>query len=67
MARSQRRVMTQWAVTEISVTVTLACAAFGTSQTWYRDEAKLDVENELIADWLVLRNNQINCGLGLRA
>jgi putative transposase len=44
----------------------LACQAFGISQTCYRYKAKLDAENDVIADWLVrLTNNQRNWGFGL--
>jgi hypothetical protein len=58
--------MAQWAVLERSATVKLACQAFGISQTCYRYKAKLDAENNLIADWLVrLTNNQRNWGFGL--
>jgi len=58
--------MAQWAVLERPATVKLACQAFGISQTCYRYKAKLDAENNLIADWLVrLRNNQRNWGFGL--
>jgi putative transposase len=42
--------MAQWAVTERSVTVKLACKAFGISQACYRYKAKLDAENGLIDD-----------------
>ncbi|SHN26563.1 putative transposase [Duganella sacchari] len=43
-----------------------ACLAFGISQTCYRYEAKLNAENEVIADWLVrLTTNQRNWGFGL--
>jgi len=42
-----------------SITVTLACQAFGISQTCYRYKAKLNMENVLIADWLIkLTNSQ---------
>ena len=58
--------MAQWAVTERSATVKLACMAFGISQTCNRYKAKLDAENVLIADWLVrMTNNQRNWGFGL--
>jgi putative transposase len=58
--------MAQWAVTERSATIKLACQAFGISQTCYRYKAKLDAENSVIADWLVrLTNNQRNWGFGL--
>jgi len=53
--------MAQWAVTERSAAIKLACQAFGISQTCYRYKAKLDAENVLIADWLArLTNNQRN-------
>ena len=48
---SQRREMAQWAVTQRSATINLACRAFGISQTCYRYKAKLDAENSVIADW----------------
>ncbi|MCE3262283.1 MAG: Mobile element protein [Pseudoduganella sp.] len=35
------------------LTVKTACLAFGISQTCYRYQAKLNAENETIADWLV--------------
>jgi len=58
--------MAQWAVTQRSATINLACRAFGISQTCYRYKAKLDAENSVIADWLVrLTNNQRNWGFGL--
>jgi putative transposase len=39
---------------------------FQISETCYRYEAKLNAENELIADWLIrLTNNQKNWGFGL--
>ena len=66
VAPSQRWEMAQWAVTGRAVTVKLACQAFGISQTCYRYRATLDVENVLIAHWLVrLTNNQRNWGFGL--
>ena len=58
--------MAQRAVRERLATVKLACQAFGISQTCYRYKAKLDAENNVIADWLVrLTNNQRNWGFGL--
>ena len=42
------------------------CLAFGISQTCFRYEAKLNAENEVIADWLIrLTTNQRNWGFGL--
>jgi putative transposase len=43
---------------ERSATVKLACPAFGINQTCYRYKAKLDAENNLIADWLVRPDEQ---------
>jgi len=58
--------MAQWAVAQRSATIDLACRAFGISQTCYRYKAKLNAENDVIADWLVrLTNNQRNWGFGL--
>jgi putative transposase len=54
------------AVMQRSVTVKLACHVFRISQTCYRYKAKLDAENDIIADWLIrLTNNQRNWGFGL--
>jgi putative transposase len=58
--------MAQWAVAQRSVTVGLACQAFSISQTCYRYRAKLNAENDIIADYLVrLTTNQRNWGFGL--
>ena len=58
--------MAQWAVAQRSATIGIACQAFGISQTCYRYRAKLDVENAVVADWLVrMTNNQRNWGFGL--
>jgi putative transposase len=48
------------------LSIRLACEAFGLSQSGYRYEPKLDVENTKIADWLIrLTDNQRNWGFGL--
>ena len=48
------------------ISITLACEIFTVSQTCYRYEAKGNVENARIADWLVrLTDNQRNWGFGL--
>lgn len=60
------REMAQWAVTERSATIGLACQAFGISQTRYRYRAKLNAENHVIADWLGTADEQ-PAQLGLRA
>jgi putative transposase len=58
--------MAQWAVQQKSVSIHLACNAFGISQTCYRYQAKLSSENSEIADRLLtLTNNQRNWGFGL--
>jgi putative transposase len=63
---SCRREMAQWAVQQKSVSIHLACNAFGISQTCYRYQAKLSSENSEIADRLLtLTNNQRNWGFGL--
>jgi len=57
--------MAQWAVARSSATINSACRAYGVSQTCCRYKAKLDAENDVIADWLVrLTNNQRNWGFG---
>jgi putative transposase len=48
------------------MTISLACAAFGISESGYRYEARLRSENDEIADWLIrLTDNQRNWGFGL--
>ena len=42
--------MAQWAVGQRSAAINLACRAFGISQTLLRYKAKLDEENNVIAD-----------------
>lgn len=63
---SHRREMATKAVSEKGVTITLACQAFGISESCYRYQAKRPAENALIAEWLVrLTDNQRNWGFGL--
>ena len=63
---SRRREMAQRVVRERGVSVRLACAAFGISETCYRYQATLNTENAEIADWLVrLTTAQRNWGFGL--
>lgn len=53
-------------VREHSISIRMACKLFSISETCYRYIAKLDDENELIADWLLrLTHNQRNWGFGL--
>jgi putative transposase len=62
---SRRREMAQHYVAAGRLSVKVACLAFGISQTCYRYEAKLNAENDVIADWLVrLTTNQRNWGFG---
>jgi len=58
--------MARWVVDQGRATISFACLAFGISQTCYRYQAKLNAENDVIADWLVrLTTNQRNWGFGL--
>jgi putative transposase len=58
--------MARWVVDQGRATIGLACLAFAISQTCFRYQAKLNAENDVIADWLVrLTNNQRNWGFGL--
>lgn len=63
---SRRREMAQKAVQHYGVSIRLACLIFSVSQTCYRYKAKMDVENETIANWLLrLTDNHRNWGFGL--
>lgn len=44
--------MARWDVDAGHTTVKNACLSFGISQTCFRYQAKLNAENEAIADWL---------------
>lgn len=58
--------MAKHCVAAKQISIRLACATFGISQTCYRYKAKLSAENERIADWLIrLTHNQRNWGFGL--
>jgi putative transposase len=58
--------MAQAVVVNKPVSITLACKAFGISETCYRYQAKLSSENALIADWLIrLTTEQTDWGFGL--
>ncbi|CAM5210858.1 transposase [Alishewanella longhuensis] len=50
---SRRRELAQKAVQNHSITIKLACALFGLSETCYRYQAKLSDKNAKIADWLL--------------
>ena len=63
---SRRREMAQKAVQQYGLSIRLACLVFSVSQTCYRYKAKMDVENETIANWLLrLTDNHRNWGFGL--
>jgi putative transposase len=58
--------MAQQAVKQRQVSVTLACLAFGISQSCYRHSTKLGGVNQEIADWLIrLTDNNRTWGFGL--
>lgn len=50
---SRRREMAKRVVQQRRVSIRVACAVFGISESCYRYEAKLNTENEEIADWLL--------------
>ncbi len=50
---TQRKVMVQWSVQDKSVSIVLACATSGISETCYQYRPVLNDENEEIADWLL--------------
>ena len=63
---SQRKEMAQQAVSTHSVSIRLACSAFGISETCYRYQTKLSDENNQIADWLILlTDSEKDWGFGL--
>jgi len=63
---SRRREMAKKAVIEYDIPVKWACQAFRISETCYRYEAKLNSENDEIADWLIrLTDNNRTWGFGL--
>ncbi len=58
--------MAKKAVSGRGLSIRAACSAFGISETCYRYQAKLSMENAEIADWLIrLTHNQRNWGFGL--
>lgn len=63
---SHRREMAQRAVKEFASSIRLACNAFSISEKCYRYQAKLNSDNQRIADLLLrLTHNQRNWGFGL--
>jgi putative transposase len=58
--------MARDAVAEKNVPISLACAAFGISESCYRYEGKRGCENDEIANWLIrLTDDHRNWGFGL--
>jgi putative transposase len=58
--------MAKRAVVQYNMPVKWACQAFSISETCYRYEAKLNTENDEIADWLIrLTDNNRTWGFGL--
>jgi len=58
--------MAQKVVTGQSLSIRLACTAFGSSETCYRYQPILSDENAEIADWLIrLTDKQKDWGFGL--
>lgn len=63
---SHRREMARQAVQHRGMSIRIACAAFGISNTCYRYQAKCSAENAKIADLLLgLTQSQRNWGFGL--
>lgn len=66
VAPCRRRELAVEAVVSKSISIRLACEAYGISETCYRYRAKLSSENAEIADWLVrLTHEQKDWGFGL--
>ena len=58
--------MAKRAVSERGVCIRMACQAFAISESCYRYERKLDVENTEVANWLLrLTDNHRSWGFGL--
>jgi putative transposase len=63
---SERKVMPIDAIQNHDVSISFACRTFGVSETCYRYQPKLSIDNEKIADLLLgLTQNQRNWGFGL--
>ena len=61
---SRRREMAKKVVTDRGVCIRVACQAFRISESCYRYERKLDVENDEVANWLqaTARRNYLSLG-----
>ncbi|ULG69568.1 IS3 family transposase [Marinobacterium sediminicola] len=63
---SRRKEMAQTYVASRGVSIRLACAAFGISESCYRYQPKLSSENAEIADWLIrLTEQDSDWGFGI--
>ena len=63
---SRRREMAKKVVAERGDCIRVACVAFSISESCYRYERKLDVENVEVANWLIrLTDKHRNWGFGL--
>lgn len=63
---SQRREMVKKALKVFKISIATLCFTFGISETCFRYEAKLNPENQVIAEWLLrLTENNRNWGFGL--
>ena len=63
---ARRRELARQVVEQQSLSIRLACEAYGISETCYRYQARLSDENTTIADWLIrLTQNQRTWGFGL--
>lgn len=63
---SRRKEMAQTYVASRGVSIRLACAAFGISESCYRYQPKLSSENAEIADWLIrLTEQDSDWGFGM--
>ena len=62
---SHRKEMAQTVVAVKGISIRMACAAFGISESCYRYQPRLASENDEIADWLVrLTEKESDWGLG---
>lgn len=58
--------MTKEVVTQRGISIRVACQVFTVSESCYRCGAKLNAENDQIADWLLrLTDNNRSWGFGL--
>lgn len=65
MKPARRRELAQQAVVDQSISIRVACEAYGISESCYRYQAKLSDENAEIADWLIrLTTEQSDWGFG---